>query len=221
MRSDAVAIVPVGGAARRLGPLAPRGKAMLVAGGRTFLDRVCAVLADEVARVIVVAAPGGDVPATTVAVEVIRDSRPGSGPLAAVRDGLAHASRGFPPPRWAVLCSGDVPLVARGVIRLVLERASRPGVRWALPEVGGHPQPLLSVLAVDLLPDIEAHLAAGGGSLRRLADALAAGGALAVCRVPEDELRGVDPDLHSFLDVDTPADLDHVVRRAADQPRRA
>lgn len=221
MQVDAVAIVPAGGAARRLGPRAASGKAALVAGGLTFLDRVCATLASEVARVIVVAAPGTALPPIVTPVEVIRDSRPGAGPLAAVRDGLVHALAADPPPRLAVLCSCDVPLVVSGVIRLLLERAGGPGVRWALPMVGGHPQPLVSVIAVDLVPVIDDHFARGGGSLRDLADLIARSGPDAVHRVGADELRAVDPALDSFRDVDTAADLADVVRRGSHRPHRA
>lgn len=219
MQVDAVAIVPAGGAARRLGPRGVAGKAALVADGRTFLERVCAVLAAEVGRVIVVAAPDTALPPIVTPVEVIRDSRPGAGPLAAVRDGLVHALAADPPPRLAMLCSCDVPLVKPDVVRLLLNRVGVPGVRWALPTVGGHPQPLVSVIAVDVLAEIDASLAAAGGSLRDLADSIARRDPAALCRVGEDELRAVDPALDSFRDVDTTEDLADLVRRGS-RPRR-
>lgn len=221
MRLDAVAIVPAGGAARRLGSSAADGKAALVAGGLTFLERVCATLAAEVARVIVVAAPGTVVPPVSPPVEVIRDSRPGGGPLAALRDGLVQALAADPPPRLAVLCACDVPLVAAGVVRLLLARAADPGVRWVLPMVSGHPQPLVSAIAVDVLPELEVLLARDGRSLRDFAAMIARGGPDAVCRLGMDELRTVDPDLDSFRDVDTPADLAAVARRGSQPPRHA
>jgi len=221
MRLDTVAIVPAGGAARRLGRRAGAGKAALAAGGLTFLDRVCTTLAAEVGRVIVVAGPTTVVPAVRVPVDVIRDSRQGAGPLAAVRDGLAHAAASAPPPRLAVLCSCDVPLLVPAVVGVLLERADGPDVRWVLPSVDGHPQPLVSVIAVDLLPEIENHLAHGNASLRDLAAAIERRWPGAVCRVNADDLRGVDPALDSFCDVDTPADLEAVARRASQPPHRA
>lgn len=218
MRSDAVAIVPAGGAARRLGPLAPLGKAALAAGGRTFLDRITTLLAAEVPRVIVVAAPAAAVPAVGPAVEIVRDSAAGAGPLAALRDGLVRAVAAATPPRVAVLCACDAPLVSAAVIRLLLDRAV-PGVRWVLPVVAGHPQPLVSALAVDALPTIERLLAAGRGSLRDLAADLAASGPRAVDHVAEEALRRADPTLESFLDIDTPEDLARVLPRVAAPPR--
>lgn len=219
MRCDAVAIVPAGGAARRLGPRAAAGKAALVTGGLTFLDRVCTTLAAEVGRVIVVAGPGTAVPPVRVPVEVVHDSRPGSGPLAAVRDGLVHALAAAAPPRLAVLCSCDVPLIAPAVVRLLFDRAGGEGVRWVVPLVDDHPQPLVSVITIDLLPAIEAHLAAGNASLRDFAAALDRGSPGAVRHVGGTELRAVDPALDSFRDVDTPADLAEVARRGSPPPR--
>lgn len=215
MRIDAVALVPAGGSARRLGPRGSAGKAALVVDGVTFLDRVCAALAAEVPRVVVVAAPGTALPPVRPPVEVIHDSRPGAGPLAAVCDGLVHALAASPPPRRAVLCSCDVPLLVPGVVRLLLERVETPGVRWALPTVGGHPQPLVSAIAVDLLAEISDHLAGGRGGLRDLAARIANERPDAVRRVGEDELRAVDPALDSFRDVDTAEDLAEVVRRGS------
>lgn len=218
MRSDAVAIVPAGGTARRLGALAPAGKAALVAGGRTFLDLVCAALAAEVPRVIVVAPADCVLPAVKVPVEVVRDSRPGAGPLAAVSDGLAHAMAAPSPPRLAVLCSCDVPLLSRSVIGLLLRTVAAPPARWALPVVNGRPQPLPSVITGDLLPDIQACVAAGRGGFRDLAVALARTDPTAVVHVPASALAPHDPGLDSFRDVDTPEDLAALVKRGAPLP---
>lgn len=213
MRFDAVAIVPAGGSARRLGPLAPGGKPALPAGGRTFLDRVCSALAAVVPRVIVVAAPGGRLPAVGTAIEVVEDSTPGAGPLAALRDGLVHAAADGPAPRLAVLCACDLPFVDPAVVRLLMARAMEPRVRWVLPDVDGHPQPLLSVLAGDVLPEIQEQLRRGRGSLRDLAAAIGRSDPRAVLRVDAGDLRTVDADLVSFVDVDTAADLARVARR--------
>ena len=219
MRLDTVAIVPAGGAARRLGPIAAGGKAAVDCGGRTLLDRVCTALASEVSRVIVVAAPHTRLPPVAIAVEVIHDSVAGAGPLAAVRDGLVHACAAAPRPRLAVLCACDLPLLNAGVVARLIDVAAAPGVRWVLPVVDGHPQPLLSVIAVDLLPEIKVSCAAGGRSLRDLAASIARAAPGAVLTVGADELRGADPALDSFRDVDTPEDRAAVERLGEPRPR--
>ncbi len=218
MRHDVVAIVLAGGAARRLGRLAAAGKAAVECGGRTLLDRVCTALAAEVPRVVVVAARDTALPRLETAAEVIHDSVAGAGPLPAIRDGLTHALATVPPPRLAVLCACDMPLLAPGVVGRLLDLAV-PGVRWILPVVGGHPQPLLSVISVDVLTEVSTACARGGGSLRDLAAAIGRTTPRAVRIVDAAELRAVDPLLDSFRDVDTPEDR-AAVERIDDSRRR-
>lgn len=215
MRQDAVGIVVAGGRAARLGSrTGPGGKGAIEVAGRSFLDVIVAALAAEVSRVIVVAARGQPLPSLAVPVEIVRDTEPDGGPLAALRDGLRHAAAAAAPPRWAVVLSCDVPLVRRGVVRRLLDLATAPPVRWVVPVVDGHPQVLASVLDTGLVGRIEAHLAAGSASPRALLAALGRDEPAAVCAVTD--WSDVDPGLGSFRDIDTPADLDRL--RAAGIP---
>lgn len=210
MRDDVAAIVLAGGAGKRLGAAPPGGKAALEAGGRTFLDRVVAAVATEAARVIVVAAPGQPLPALATPVEVVRDTAAGSGPLAAIRDGLAALAAAGGHPRAAVVVACDAPLVRPAVLRLLVRRLEKPGAWWVVPEIAGAPQVLCSALApAALAPLVEARLAAGARDVRGLLDA--AGGH--VVRIAAAEIAAVDPGLESFLDVDTPEDLDRLGAR--------
>ena len=103
MPADVIAIVLAGGRSRRLGVAAPvGGKVALEVGGASMLDRVCRAVAGEAGRVIVVAAAEQPLPPISVSVEVIRDSRPAAGPLAAIHDGLVHAQAAHPAARIAV-----------------------------------------------------------------------------------------------------------------------
>jgi molybdopterin-guanine dinucleotide biosynthesis protein A len=168
-------------------------------------------VAAEVAEVIVVAAPDMPVPELPGRPFVVRDSMPGSGPLAGLADGLRAAalSRGGEAAPLAVVVSCDVPLVRREVLRLLIDRARESGAMWTLPLVGGHRQVLVSVVRAELLGRIESWLAAGRRDLRGLVDEMAT----AVAIVPEAEIAAVDPRLESFLDVDTPADFARVRRQ--------
>jgi molybdopterin-guanine dinucleotide biosynthesis protein A len=208
MRDAAAAIVLAGGAGRRLAAAAPPGgKPWVEFGGRTSLERVTSAVAAETARVIVVAAPKQPLPPLAPAVEIVRDTAPGSGPLAGLRDGLALLLAGpAAPPRAVVVASCDVPLVRRGLVRLLLEFLLADGGDWAVPVVDGHPQVLLSAMRPSLEARIEARLAAGLRDVR----GLLADPAVAWRPVPESLVRTVDPGLESFLDVDTPADVDAI-----------
>lgn len=237
-----VGIVLAGGRATRLGGLAAAtgGKAAVTLGGRTFLEAVLAALESHVERIVVVA-PHATAAAATRAptsvprrIEMIHDTVPDGGPLAALADALRHVTAARIAPAGirpdgaeagpavpgtalpdAVVVSCDVPLLRPAVVGLLLERLRATAARWVVPEVLGHPQVLVSALRADLLPVIEAHLAAGRRDVRGLLDLVAAADPRALCRLDAAALSAVDPGLESFRDVDTPEDLAAIERRLA------
>lgn len=210
----AIGIVLAGGQARRLAGATPTGgKGALELAGRPFLEWIVATVAAEVDHVIVVAAPGQPVPALSVAVEIVRDSEPGGGPLAGLRDGLAAAAGHAPPPRTAFVCACDAPLVGRAVVRLLVRRGLDTAADWVVPQCAGHPQVLLSAIAPRLLPRIDAYLATGRRDLRGFLAMLDAEAPRLVARVTAAELTAVDPSGDAVLDVDTPMDLAQLRRR--------
>ena len=113
--------------------------------------------------------------------------------------------------RIAVAC---IAVDQRDAVRLLLDLAAPPAiqaaaakVRWTVPLVAGHPQVLLSVMAVDLVPLVQAALAAGEAGPRALLERLVRQDPQAVRWVMPDELTAVDPGLESFADIDTADDL--------------
>src|SRR5438128_4376608 len=77
-------IILCGGQSKRMG----RPKAWLPFGGETMLPRVVRLLSQVVAPVVVVAAPGQDLPALPAGVAVVRDEERGRGPLQGLAAGL-------------------------------------------------------------------------------------------------------------------------------------
>lgn len=221
---DAVGIVLAGGRSRRLrtAALGPGGKAALIVAGESLLARICRVVAGVVPRVIVVAAEQQPLPGLPAGVEVVRDSSPGAGPTSGLCDGLRHAAlteTPSPRPRVAFVTACDSPLLAPAVIRLLLEMACEPRVRLVVPIIGGHPQVLASVVALDLVEDVTAAAAEGVG-LRSVVERLREQQPAAVRLVTADEVVKVDPGLESFFDVDTPADLARLEARGIPSSRR-
>jgi molybdenum cofactor guanylyltransferase len=211
VEEDVVAIVLAGGASRRLAGADAGGKAALAVGGESLLGHVCRALESVVPRIVVVAAPGQPLPALVVPVEVVRDTTPGAGPLAGLRDGLTHALATGPRPRIAVVTSCDVPLLRPAVVRALLDMARGVGVGFVVPVVGGHPQVLVSALATAHAGLVAEEVARGRASLRGLLAAIAATSAHAVAHLDEAALVALDPELVSFRDIDTPADLARLV----------
>ena len=219
IRQAAVGILLAGGGSTRLASFAEAtggGKALLMFQGETFLEHVAAAVAAEVGQTIVVAAPEQPLP-DLGPTQVVGDSTPGAGPLAGIRDGLRAALAadrgGCPPPRLAFVASCDLPLLRREVVRLLLDVADKSDAVWTVPIVHGHRQVLVSVMRVELLPRIEAWLATGRRDLRGLWHEISRDDPRSVCEVTEAECKAVDPALVSFIDIDTPDDLQRLQSR--------
>lgn len=200
--SPVVGIILAGGEGSRLGGT---DKAMLALEGRPFLARVVAAVEPSVGEIVVVAAAGRRIDpaacAAGVPLRVVNDTIAGGGPLAALADGLRGAV--LSGAAIAVVASCDVPRLSPGVVRLIVESLLAKGgsCDWAVPEVGGHPQVLVSAIRTTTLPAVESHLASGRRDVRGLLAKVRA------CRIDEERLRHVDPTLASFRDIDTPEDL--------------
>src|SRR5437667_9469264 len=82
-------IVLCGGQSSRMG----RPKAWLPFGDELMLPRVVRLLSEAVSPIVVVAAPGQDVPPLPDDVQIVRDAEQGRGPLQGLLAGL-HALQG-------------------------------------------------------------------------------------------------------------------------------
>jgi molybdopterin-guanine dinucleotide biosynthesis protein A len=101
----------------------------------------------------------------------------------------------------------------REVVALLLQVAVESDSLWTVPIVHGHRQVLMSVIRVELLPRIEAWLATGRRDLRGLVAELIREDPRSVRAVTEAELAAVDPERVSFVDIDTPDDLERLQSR--------
>ncbi len=164
-------------------------KACLDLSGRTLLQRVLDAVAPCIAEVVVVAAAGQSLP--PIAVPVVYDQVPDSGPVGGIHAGLQAVRHDV---AFAVAC--DTPFLQPALIRLLVERAQ--GGAIVVPTWAGRRQPLPAVYPTSLIPELERRLRAGRLRLGEL-------GELPGARVvPEEEVRRADPDGLSFRNVNTP-----------------
>jgi molybdopterin-guanine dinucleotide biosynthesis protein A len=201
-----------------------RPKAWLPFGGELMLQRVVRVLREVVEPVVVVAAPGQDVPELPAGVEVVRDEVEGRGPLAGLAAGLAAlAGRADA----AYLSSCDVPFLTPGFVRRMVRYLEEPNPpapfpkregggresvsppllgegpgeglpQAAVPRAGGFLHPLAAVYRASVLPAVSDLLAADRLRPVFLFDAVP------TRVVGPDELADVDPHLHSLRNLNTP-----------------
>lgn len=191
MSSRAGGIILAGGSSRRMG----EDKNRLLLGDRTLLAHVIGRVAMVCDPVVVVARSAGDYPGCGAA--VVADRWPGGGPLGGLITGLDALTTS-----WAAVVAGDLPFVEPAVLAGLL--GLRAGWDAVVPDVGGLPQPHCAVYAKAAVSVASAVFDAGGRSLRELLDAPG----LRVLYVRDERLREWDPDLVSFLNINTPEDLD-------------
>jgi molybdopterin-guanine dinucleotide biosynthesis protein A len=183
-----------------------RPKAWLPFGDELMLQRVVRVLRGVVDPVIVVAAPGQDVPELPAGVRVVRDEVEGKGPLGGLAAGLATLEGEA---EAAYLSSCDVPFLKPEFVRRVIgalggnPRDGRPGdFEVAVPRVGDYFHPLAAAYLVSVLPHVRALLAADRLRSVFLFDAVST-------RVIEPhELADVDPEFASLRNLNTPEEYE-------------
>ncbi len=176
-----------------------RPKPWLPFAGETLLGRVVRVLDEVLEPVVVVAAPGQEVPPLPSGVEVVRDEVEGQGPLAGLAVGLAAVLSSTPDPAPVVYVSScDVPFLKPAFATRVVELLLEAPVRAAVPRVGGYLHPLAAAYHASILPVVRARLAAGD---RRLTDLVAR---LPTRFLGPTDLAAADPDLLSLRNLNTP-----------------
>lgn len=182
-------------------------KAWLDFGGETLLARVVRTVRQVCAPVIVVAAPGQDVPPLPPDVAIARDPVEGRGPLQGISAGLhtLEAPGGGEGVDAAFVTSVDAPFLAPALIaRLAALRGGDHDI--AVPHTDGHFHPLAAIYACTCLAHIDALLAADRLRPFFLYERVRT----AVCNAPtllaDPDLATADPALRSFENINTPDD---------------
>jgi molybdopterin-guanine dinucleotide biosynthesis protein A len=193
-------IVLCGGRSQRMG----RPKAWLPFAGEVMLPRVVRLLGEAVAPVVVVAAPGQDVPSLPAGVEVVRDEEKGRGPLQGLAAGLA-ALRGRADA--AYLSSCDVPFLRPAFVRRLVELLGDRAI--CVPRVGDYHHPLAAVYRLEVADAVARLLAEDRLRPLFLFEAVPT-------RVVEAaELADVDPTFQTLRNLNTPEDYESALREAA------
>jgi len=186
-------LILAGGASKRMG----RPKARLMLDGQTILERVRAVMAPMVSRILVVTNRPSDY--LDLDLEIVRDLAPGQGPLGGLATGLFYTRTD-----WALLLACDLPFVKPELIGYLARTAAKTpaGARALIPHHAKGWEPLLAAYGRGCYATARELLSRPGGSLLDLRDA-----GVRVKAVEEDTLRSLDPELTSFINLNTPEDL--------------
>lgn len=199
-------IVLAGGRSTRMGV----DKARVDWQGTPLAAHVAALVRAAVpGPVVVVGAPGQELPPLPGGVETVADATEGHGPLEGLHAGLV-ALEGRAETAFATGVDGA--LLRPALIDLLAGVLGRSGAQAAVPCLAADRRPLPAVYRVDLAPIVRALLDRGERRLRGLLEVVD------VAAVPEQELRRVDPRLVSLAPMNTPDELEAALR-AAEAPR--
>ncbi|WP_433288835.1 molybdenum cofactor guanylyltransferase [Pseudonocardia sp. CA-142604] len=198
--AEAAGVVLAGGRSSRMG----RSKAALEWHGSTLLHRTTALLARVVdGPVLVVSAPGQDLPELPPGIEVVADPIDGLGPMRGLATGLAALDERAP---VAFVCSTDLPFLHPALVRRVLRGFADPEADVVLPVARGYRQPLAAGYRTALAGLVEKLLDEGD---------LRPGMLFQHCRVTQLDddtlladpaLARADPGLDSLVNVNEPDD---------------
>jgi molybdenum cofactor guanylyltransferase len=206
--ATAAGIVLAGGRSSRMGT----PKAALEWHGSTLLRRVVGIVDRSVdGPVIVVRAPGQELPELPPDVEVVEDAEEGRGPLQGLAAGLASARERA---EVAYAASTDVPFLHPMFIRRVLATL-RDDVDVVLPHVGGYPQPLAAAYRVGLVDVVERLIAEYRMRPAFLFEASRVQRLDAAALLGDPVLAALDPDLDSVLNLNEPGDYEAARARPA------
>jgi molybdopterin-guanine dinucleotide biosynthesis protein A len=125
----------------------------------------------------------------------VLDVYPGEGPLGGLITGLEHLGPGV---HVAAAC--DMPLISPEVLKLLMRCIGQYDA--VVPDIDGGIQPLCAVYRGESVPELRRGFGEGERSIRRAVERIRA------FKVPEADLRAVDPQMRSFINVNSLADLE-------------
>jgi len=184
--ANCTALILAGGRSRRMG----QDKATTLLAGETLLDRVVEKVQPLFSELLIsVRSVDPQLPY----IQII-DQVESQGPMV----GVVTALRQITTP-WLFVTACDMPFVSTKLICAMADQ--RQQQEAVVAKVAGRLQPLLAFYAAPALLRMEAQMRSGNRSLQSLlqqADSTV---------ISEVECRRSDPELRSFMDIDTPEDL--------------
>ena len=188
-------IILSGGENRRMAT----NKAFLKIGGEFLIERILQVFKGLFNEIIIVT----NTPELYISYDVILvdDLIKKRGPIAGLYSGLLNSRNNY---NFVVAC--DMPFLNRSLISFMMGFIK--GNDIVVTRYNGLVEPLHAIYSKSCLPVIESCLNKNDSGLRDL---------LGVCKVryiEENEISKIDPEMRSFININTPDDLNLVVSKA-------
>lgn len=185
-------IILCGGKSVRMG----KNKALLELGGRRVIDRVIGVMGKLFPTLFLVTNTP-DAYAFT-GIETVQDAIPEGGSLVGLYTGLRHATTAK---AFVVAC--DMPFLNEALIRRMVEAAADDAA--IIPRSPDGLQPLHALYSTACAPTLAKVVESGEKRIQKACEALP------VREFGWDEIKPVDPEGHSFMNVNTPEEWERAV----------
>jgi len=167
-----------------------RNKAFLEVDGRTILDRLIATLTPMFPEIVLVTRQPELYAGR--AIRIVEDIFRARASLTGLHAALIHAQA-----PWIFVCPCDAPFIQPALVRLLLDSIS-PHVDAVVPRIGDYYEPLCAVYSKNCLAPIAAQLEREEFQIKGFFRHIR------IQTIGEAQLRRVDPQLRSFLNVNTP-----------------
>ena len=166
----------------------------------TFVEHLAALLARQCSQVLLVARDEAQATryARVAGVRMLIDQVPDRGPLMGLYSGLSAMDAAIS--SHALVMAVDMPLMQPALVAFLLAQPRSDAL--LVPVVNGVPQVLCAIYPHSVLPLVEQRLQEGRRDPRSLLEVAP------VNYIEEAQLREVDPQLRSFINVNTPEELD-------------
>lgn len=170
-----------------------RDKAMIEINGKRILDHIVAVYSEIFSEIILVTnTPQAYLDWNML---MVTDLFPVRSSLTGIHAGLFYASRPY-----VFVCACDAPFLKQELVHLLISQA-RSGADAVMPETSKGLEPLCAVYSKTCLKNIEAHIRQEKLKIQQVFHKAR------INRISEARLRKADPDLVSFVNINTPEDL--------------
>ena len=192
---DVTAVILAGGQSSRMASLRAAPKAFLRVGGETVIERELKALGAVFKDILVIS--NELEPYLDLGIKVIPDSDRFPeirGPIKGIFSGLCGIAGGF---AFVVAC--DMPFINPALVGWMGK--DRGGHDVVVPRKGGFLEPLFGYYAKSALPQIEEAMENGVSSIQDVFPRMN------VKVVEESDVRLFDPELESFVNLNTPEDL--------------
>ncbi len=186
MKEDATLVILAGGESRRMG----LPKHLLPASGGTVIEHLIGKLSPLFVETLVV----GRKLSLERGFRIVEDSRFEQCPLVGIVSGLLASKTDL---CFVLAC--DLPFIKPELVRYLLSRAE--DVDIVVPIINGYYEPLCAAYRRTAIPVIQETLDQGVLKITKIYDRLR------LCKVPESEIRRFDPELSSFINLNTPREL--------------